>query len=89
MEETINRQEAIVAVCKSECGIGFCEISCPEVDALKALPSAQPERKRGQWIPNMVWDAVNGYRCSQCGAYHVARYKFCHNCGADMREESE
>ena len=41
VNDCISRQEAIVAVCKSECGIGFCGVPCPEVNALKALPSAQ------------------------------------------------
>lgn len=43
MKDPIERQEAIDAICKSECGSGFCGIPCPEVNALKALPSAQPD----------------------------------------------
>ena len=48
-DDTISRQAAIVAVCKSECESGFCGVPCPEVDALKALPSAQLDKLR--WIP--------------------------------------
>ena len=51
---------------------------------LKELPSAQPERKRGKWIPfDIPW-----YRCSECGAEreNIAFMEyFCPNCGADMR----
>lgn len=57
-----------------------------DVNALKDLPSAQPERKVGKWI--------NG-ACSQCGSHApywamASTYygsDFCPNCGADMRGE--
>ena len=45
MKDLIDRRDAIDAVCKSECGIGFCGISCPEVNALKALTPAQPNEE--------------------------------------------
>lgn len=50
------------------------------------------ERKRGEWVENDKGDTV----CSECGEeghfevgwfgklYHLG--KFCHDCGADMRE---
>ncbi len=52
---------------------------------LESLPSAQPERKKGEW---RLFDGPNWYRCSECGA--VRRQisfmeNFCPNCGADMR----
>lgn len=62
---------------------------------LMLLPSAQPEQKKGKWIPQdlnrhdgMTSTAVYYYpKCSICGTN--ANYtNFCPNCGADMRGES-
>lgn len=53
------------------------------------LPSAQHERKKGKWVDDTY--------CDQCGWVHtvepgfigsVKGFKFCPNCGADMREET-
>lgn len=56
---------------------------------LEDLPSAQPERKKGEWIRN-----DNGtYSCSVCQSWipeeqhYYARY--CLYCGADMRGEDD
>ena len=43
MSDLIDRKAAIDAICKSDCGSGFCGVPCQEVNALEALPSAQPE----------------------------------------------
>lgn len=60
--------------------------------AIEKLPSAQPERKKGKWIPQdfnkhygMASTSVYYYpKCSMCG--ESANYtNFCPNCGADMR----
>ena len=53
-------------------------------DTIRALPSAEPERKKGHWI-----DTDNYYqrwKCSECG-YHTrdAEPNYCPHCGADMR----
>lgn len=56
--DCISRQQAIDALCKSECGCSnaecrynggtdFC-VTCDNVKELKSLPSAQPEQR---WIP--------------------------------------
>ena len=61
-----------------------------------SLPSAQPERKKGKWIPqdhnktNGIASTLVYYypKCSVCG--HCDDYtNFCSNCGADMRGEKE
>lgn len=67
-------------------------------DMLKALPSAEPERKRGMWLQEGMWSEGYGmgetygyyWRCSSCdeivqGGYSQCGDNFCSNCGADMR----
>jgi rubrerythrin len=60
---------------------------------LKALPSAQPEQKRGKWKMQMLPRGVALFYCSECGFGKYTEdnraYGFCPNCGADMREESD
>ena len=60
---------------------------------IEKLPSAQPERKKGRWIPHEDEDGEHyGDKCSECGDWYVMPYgktKYCPNCGADMREVSE
>ena len=60
-------------------------------DIICDLPSAQPERKPGKWI--LDDESID---CSACRhekwsrvPYEslVKRFKFCPNCGADMRGE--
>lgn len=67
---------------------------------LKALPPAQPERKRGKWIYGEDEYGIDGYHCDKCGFFvpwdyahkfinYIEDYKFCPNCGADMRGEQD
>ena len=61
-------------------------------DILEQMPSVQPERPKGSWIPQNN-NKVNGMtsttvyyypKCSVCG--HCGNYtNFCPECGADMR----
>ena len=51
---------------------------------IEELPSAQPERKRGEWTAECA--------CEFCGFQpwyerDIHTLSFCPNCGADMREE--
>ena len=61
---------------------------------VKALPSAQTERPKGEWIH--IRDEEDGnalYECSVChkGEVHVpiVEVSYCWNCGADMRGEQD
>ena len=63
------------------------------------LPSAQLERKRGEWIERNPQnsDKCRLIECDQCGFSHIVGFNvpyehwienrnFCERCGADMRE---
>ena len=56
--------------------------------AIFNLPSAQPEQKKGKWIPHEDEDGEHyGDKCSECGEWYVMPYgktNFCPNCGARM-----
>ena len=57
------------------------------------LPSAQPERKTGRWIPQKdKWGdyvtTVDGYVCSECNNFDCMEENYCPNCGARMEGES-
>lgn len=57
---------------------------------LRDLPPVQPERKRGKWISrknepkHKYW-----WTCSECQGRFNYEWKFCPNCGADMRGEED
>lgn len=65
----------------------------PLRELLSRLPSVRTERKKGHWIHK----GCGCFECDQCGklvgsnVYTDAKvsncFKFCPNCGADMREE--
>ena len=62
-----------------------------KIDVIKDILSddAEPLR-RGKWGTRAVTTTSNGTftmnRCSECGLTIMDRYKYCPNCGADMRE---
>ena len=72
-------------------------------DAIKALPSAQPERKRGRWEMLQMPISPPVYKCSVCGShalqsvtgrlmnrhYEANLTNYCPNCGADMRGDAD
>ena len=62
--------------------------------AVGNLPSAQPERKKGEGIP--VTNGRGGFECDQCHNYAPSYQDgvewlsgFCPSCGADMRGEQD
>ena len=62
------------------------------IEHLNNLPTAQPERKKGEWIE--ISSINHTYKCSECGRLLVnvadgrnnvsKHYPYCH-CGADMK----
>ena len=106
MSDLIDRQAAIEHFCNKECGMNpsECEMyPCYQIESIQEVPSAEPERKKGEWIkiPEFCGDDVSGFidnhfSCSECkkeaeinpwGFYILS--DFCPNCGADMRGEEE
>jgi len=91
MSDLIRRQDALDAI-NHICPIDT-EYDCALLDradvrcVLSDVPSAEPERHRGEWIED---EHERGYsECSKCGYIAVSvlsrrLYKFCPNCGADM-----
>ena len=60
---------------------------------IESLPSAQQERKKGRWLPDNrpgggFWVCSCCKFPSEAFAANVL-YKFCPNCGADMRGEQD
>lgn len=57
------------------------------------------ERKKGEWIYGEDEYGIDGYHCDKCGFFvpwdyahkfinYIEDYKFCPNCGADMRGDN-
>ena len=57
------------------------EVKEPCVEA----PCLNCERPHGKWLT----ETIDGFvRCSECKWVDILNYKFCPNCGADMRESN-
>lgn len=60
-------------------------------DYIEGLPSAQQERKMGTWricTEEIEETFHTGSRCTVCNYWKpMGIWKYCPNCGADMREE--
>ena len=83
-DDLISRAEAIDAMSESLKRV-FPEHRQIAEKCLKALPSAQPQRKKGHWI--RVGDGYTDYfRCSECGELSDYEGNFCSDCGCDMTE---
>ena len=73
------------------------------IEAIVKLPSAESERKSGEWLEKEVFDTVDyeipewqTEKCSVCGKYHTtpylynfSTYKYCPNCGAEMARSKD
>ena len=58
---------------------------------INRMPSAEPERKKGEWVYDGIRGRFPACKCSICGYYENADWallqgvNYCPNCGADMR----
>lgn len=78
MSDLISRQDAIDAV-HYYIESGY---KCDIFQELKNLPSAEPERKKGEWINHENYD-----ECSRCHCFTSVGFNYCPRCGADMRDK--
>ena len=87
-EDAISRQAAIDATWFEPSYTDPLNVLAEVRDRLKALPSAQPERKKGQWIKEDRGHVEYCAVCDQCGFDWIwsdrEYFKFCPNCGAKM-----
>ena len=89
MCDLISRQAAIDAMFAGMPGLMFNDV----LRILRTLPTAQPERKTGRWLPLPdpygFFDTIPV--CSECGCTTKMREKtpFCPNCGARMDTDGE
>ena len=82
MDELISRQEALDLWDKYH---PYIATKAMEYDRkLRALQTAQSERKKGRWI-----DRGRISQCSECERFCMIETSFCPNCGADMRGERD
>ncbi len=92
MDDLISRQAAIDVINKYI--LSFDAIDANFLDGLKTtiklikedVPSVQPERKNGKW--EKKWHSYFKQElpcCSVCGHFSAMRWKYCPECGADMR----
>ena len=80
MSDTISRAAAIDATWFEPSYTDPLNVLTEVRDRLKALPSAQPERKKGKWIPYSP-EGLR-YKCSECESKYDTPWHFCPNCGS-------
>ena len=93
MDDLISRQAAIDAICEEGVRlerngmVAMCEIKQWCIDLLDRLPSAQAERKKGQWIYN---ESDDMFECSVCGGEMIRNvFTYCPWCGVRMVKGDE
>ena len=90
MDDLISRQAAIDAIMGQPPEPHYPSWYAAQIEK---LPPAQPERKKGQWMKEDRGHVEYCAVCDQCGFDWIwsdrEYFKFCPNCGADMRGEQD
>jgi len=86
----------------TECKMHYDDYGCLLEEWIEKLPSAEPERMTGKWMPgketgrSMIGDAViaiyyDHFTCSRCGRVYNTeekpKWRHCPNCGVKMEDE--
>lgn len=93
-KDTIYRQDAIEALDDVENWVNIGNedyiLLAEAVDSIRALSSAEPERKKGFWYALEKGDkgySASDFKCSVCGEPNhtwLTKPNYCPNCGAKM-----
>lgn len=96
MSNLINREDVIQEFIKT-CSIEHVDINSVAIfyetimKIINSIPSAEPERTKGEWVYDGKRGRFPACKCSICGHYENADWailqgaNFCPHCGADMR----
>lgn len=84
--DAIDRQAAIATAVRA--AIDWHRLANPQYsiaycigEAMRALPAAEPERKKGKWIDEHdMTCSVCGFECDD--PYYLGDAKYCPNCGS-------
>jgi hypothetical protein len=94
-EETLNKINALVAKYIPLMIPGW-TLPLEIARTICGMPSVTPQQKVGKWMPHMVNDKDESIDHDVCSECHTCFYgertgdwKYCPNCGADMRGDSE
>ena len=82
MSDLIDRQKALDGLkyeMKYGAEIDLCGLDTA-YDIIENIPSAEPERKKGEWIIHDYALGRERYECSRCRERCDLEYKFCPNC---------
>lgn len=87
MNDLIRREDALDAIQKRADIINsvpsdFWEGLIIAYSLVQEIPSAEPERKRSEWIRHENYD-----ECSKCHCLTSIGFNYCPHCGADMKNE--
>lgn len=56
-------------------------------DMIHDVPTAEPERKTGKWIPYLGFSCP--WECSECSTFQGDVSWYCPNCGAKMEVQND